>query len=161
MVASTASVSSSCSLATESSNTGDRGSAMTPVRDASMTPKGLHSLMKDVMRSGLAHSSMMTESEETSSNLPSNRRVNSVSARKCSEVSRSLREAVARSCYILKYKYIHDGFMQMILLATSSSPCADVSGWISKDPCATCVPSGPRRDTLTSSNSRSTSLVRL
>lgn len=53
-----------------------------PVLDASRIPKGLQSFMNEDNLLDLAHNSIMTESEDTSTTLPSKRRVSSVKARK-------------------------------------------------------------------------------
>ena len=53
-----------------------------PVLEASKIPNGLRSFMKELILLGLAQSSMMTESEETSTTLPSKRRASSVKARR-------------------------------------------------------------------------------
>lgn len=53
--------------------------------------------MNEVILSGLADNSMITESDDTSKILPSKRRVNSVKARKCSEVSLSFLDAALTS----------------------------------------------------------------
>lgn len=53
-----------------------------PVLEASRIPKGLQSFMNEDNLLDLAHNSIITESEETSTTLPSKRRVSSVKARK-------------------------------------------------------------------------------
>lgn len=55
-----------------------------PVLEHSIMPKGLQSFIKEETRSGLAHNSTATELPETSTILPSNKRVNSVIALKWS-----------------------------------------------------------------------------
>lgn len=66
--------------------------AMTPVREASRIPNGLHNFINDDTRPGLAHNSMTIESDDTSTTLASNKRDNSVKARKCENVSRKVPE---------------------------------------------------------------------